>query len=346
MENNVPITEMEILTQLLQYKVISIIGLEKNVGKTTTLNYLIGLARNQAVLGLTSIGRDGEAYDAIFEHAKPRIYIPSGTIIATARSSLLNSDITREILDITDITTPLGEIIIARALSSGFVELAGPSTARDLQQLCFLLEIYHLDLILVDGAVDRKSFASPAVTRATILATGANLSTDFAEFIDETVYAHHLLTLPQYSDLNALSLARSVAKLGIITDTGQLLEFPVATSLDVPDTIMNIIPPSPKAVVVNGVLSQDLVEKLLTRIDPEHPLIILVPDSTKIFLSRQFYTLFEKTHWRLAIQHPIHLILITANPVSPMGYSFEAPQMLEALRKRITHPVVDVVGGG
>ncbi len=346
MGNKEPITKMEILAQLLQYKVISIVGLEKNVGKTTTLNYIIELAQNQAVLGLTSIGRDGEAYDAVFEHAKPRIFIPAGTIIATARSSLLNSDITREILEITDISTPLGEIIIARALSAGFVELAGPSTSRGLQELCSLLEFYKLDLILVDGAVDRKSFASPTVTKATILATGANLSTDFTEFIEETIYTYYLLTLPEYSDLDSLSLARSVSKLGIITDEGKLLNFSVSTSLDVADSIIDAIPHNPKVVVVNGVLSQNLVEKLLTRVDPDHPLIILVLDSTKIFLPRQFFALFKKTQWRLSIQHPINLILVTANPVSPRGYTFEAPKMLEALRKQIAHPVIDVVGGG
>ena len=49
-----------IINDIAKYKSISIIGNYKNVGKTTTLNYIIDGARDNIVLGLTSIGVDGE----------------------------------------------------------------------------------------------------------------------------------------------------------------------------------------------------------------------------------------------------------------------------------------------
>ena len=87
---------------LKDYKRLSIIGMEKNVGKTTVLNKLIEDIGLQKTIGLTSIGRDGEDTDVVTNTHKPRIYVNQGTIIATARDCLRNCDVTKEILYITD----------------------------------------------------------------------------------------------------------------------------------------------------------------------------------------------------------------------------------------------------
>ena len=84
------------------YKRISIIGMEKNVGKTTLLNKLIADIGKTKKLGLTSIGRDGEDIDVVTNTDKPRIYVREGSIIATGRDCLAKCDITKEILYVTD----------------------------------------------------------------------------------------------------------------------------------------------------------------------------------------------------------------------------------------------------
>jgi len=99
-------------------KVISIIGLAKNVSKTTTLNHIINLLKHKRTIGVTSIGRDGEPYDAITELPKPKIIIEKGTIFATAEQSLKNSDIETEFVKNTDFTTPLGNINICLLYTS------------------------------------------------------------------------------------------------------------------------------------------------------------------------------------------------------------------------------------
>ena len=79
-----------------KYKRISIIGMEKNVGKTTLLNKLIADIGKTKKLGLTSIGRDGEDIDVVTNTDKPRIYVREGSIIATGRDCLSKCDITKE----------------------------------------------------------------------------------------------------------------------------------------------------------------------------------------------------------------------------------------------------------
>ena len=114
-------TTAELVQQIQQVKSMSIVGMCKNAGKTTMLNWLLAHTGRRQVLGLTSIGRDGESTDVVTGTEKPSIFVPAGTLIATAKDMLRLGDVTQEILVTTGIPTPLGEVIIMRARSDGYV---------------------------------------------------------------------------------------------------------------------------------------------------------------------------------------------------------------------------------
>ena len=73
---------MGLLSELsTRYKTISIVGMAKNAGKTTALNYLIEEAEDESIrLGITSTGRDGETTDLVTNTDKPRVYLYENTI--------------------------------------------------------------------------------------------------------------------------------------------------------------------------------------------------------------------------------------------------------------------------
>ena len=102
------------------YDSVSLIGMCKNAGKTTTLNQLIAeLKRNGVSFGATSVGRDGESTDLVTNTVKPGIFVYKGTIVATAAQYRAKSahPITRNALpDLPDKTTPFIE---NRALIKG-----------------------------------------------------------------------------------------------------------------------------------------------------------------------------------------------------------------------------------
>ncbi len=84
-------------------------ALEKNTGKTFTLNQLLAEGERLGVTtAVTSIGLDGEEQDSLFGHDKPRVLVRPGQIIATARELLLAGGLDYEILSLTGITTRLG----------------------------------------------------------------------------------------------------------------------------------------------------------------------------------------------------------------------------------------------
>ena len=111
---------------IINTRTLSIVGMCKNAGKTTVLNRLLSESHGR-VLGLTSIGRDGESTDVVTGTEKPGIFIPEGTLFATAKDMLSLCDVTQEIVYTTGIPTPLGEVVLVRARSAGSVQLAGPS---------------------------------------------------------------------------------------------------------------------------------------------------------------------------------------------------------------------------
>ena len=82
----------QLLRQLHSVKTMSIVGMCKNAGKTTMLNWLLEQGKLQGVLGLTSIGRDGESTDIVTGTEKPGIFVREGTLIATAKDMLRLGD--------------------------------------------------------------------------------------------------------------------------------------------------------------------------------------------------------------------------------------------------------------
>ncbi|MHA2086818.1 MAG: lysine 5,6-aminomutase reactivase subunit KamB, partial [Promethearchaeota archaeon] len=226
---------IDYFTKIETPKVISIIGLAKNVSKTTTLNYIIRNIKEDYILGLTSIGRDGEKYDVITDLPKPQIYIKKGTYVVTAKRCFEESEIKFDVIKNTDINTPLGEIMILKAQGEGYIELAGPSINNQLRKICMELKNLGCDLILVDGAFDRRSYSTPLISDATIISTGASVSRNMKEVIALTVHTIKLLNLEQEKDNTILNISKKImkeSKIGIISSSNSIKLLDVVTALD------------------------------------------------------------------------------------------------------------------
>lgn len=341
---NVP----NIFEMIEKYDSVSIIGMNKNVGKTTTLNHILREARGRISLGLTSIGRDGEELDRVTATEKPKIYIEEGTLIATAKQCLLNSDITKEILKTTSFNTPMGEIVICRALSDGYVDLGGPSVNSYMLEICDELKRLGSELVIVDGALSRKTFASPSITGATILSTGAAMSRSMVKVIEETSHTVKLLSLENEEDLQVLSLANEVlqkGRIGIIHKNNTIKILDVLTALESSKEIVEALDGNVSYVVIKGVVSDKLLENIMTSTNKYKEVIFLVEDGTKLFLTRDTLYKFKKQGGIIKTINKINVVCVTCNPKSPYGYEFDKHKFLDGLRNSLNVPVFDVIGG-
>ncbi len=335
----------EFIKKTREYIVISIIGLAKNVSKTTTLNFLISNLTEKYKLGLTSIGRDGEKYDVITELPKPRIYVKAGTYVVTAKHCFEVSKIKFEIIKNTGFNTPLGEIMILKAVSEGFIELAGPSINKHLFKICSDLKSLGCDLILVDGAFDRRSYATPLISDATILSTGASVSRNMNEVIDLTIHTIKLLNLEQEKNLKIKELSKNVlkkSKVSIIDKAYSVNSLNVVTALDAAEEIIQNLKDDSQYVLINGAVTDKLLEDLMKSTQKYKGITFIVEDGTKLFLSQKTTKKFLKKGGILKVLNPINIIAITINPTSPYGYKFDKDKFLKSLQEELKIPVYNL----
>ena len=333
-----------LLKAIQKNKVISIIGLAKNVSKTTTLNHIINYLKDKYTIGVTSIGRDGEPYDAITELPKPKIIIEKQTIFATAEDSLKNSEIETEIIKSTDFTTPLGVINIYKAKSRGYIELAGPSMNNQLKSLCNDMLKIGCDVIFIDGAFDRRSFATPLISEATILSTGASVSKSMERVVDQTSHIYNLFNLDIVKDDRIKKSSTDIlltAQIGIINEDYSVKKLEEPTALGSSKVIFDQITKSTKYLVIKGALTDTILEEYLTN-KKAKGLTLIVTDPTKIFVSKQVYYKFIKKEGQIKVLDRINLIAITVNHTSPLGYEFDNKLFKRLLQERINVPIFNL----
>ena len=322
------------------YRAVSMIGMCKNAGKTTVLNHLLRrFADTGETLALTSIGRDGEGTDLVTGTQKPGIYIREGTLIATASELALQScDVTREILDTTGFSTPMGEVVLLRARSDGAVQLAGPSINSQLAVLRDQFFRLGADRVLIDGALSRKSLCSRQVTEATVLCTGASYHKSMDTVVEDTAYQCRILTLPETDNALLRQMDENSRGIWLYDDRGGW-ELPVGASLA--DQLR--CNPEVHTVFFGGALSDFGVQPLLMANALPQELCLVVRDSSKILLRRENFEKLIRRGIRVQVLSSIHLVALTVNPFSAYGYPMEPQQLLERMQEKVPVPVIDVM---
>lgn len=332
---------------LKDYKRISIIGMEKNVGKTTLLNQLIFDIADQKKLGLTSIGRDGEEVDVVTNTHKPRIFVYPGTILSTARDCLSNCDITKEILYTTDFSTPMGNIVVVRAITGGHVDVAGPSYNKQVKEVLSIMERFGAEISIVDGALGRKSSAIGEVTDATILSTGAALSLDMNKVVEETKKTTILLTLPEFEGVKKEEIETWMQKTRVIVrkKTGEYCFLKALSTMDSLEEIKEYLNRDLDTIFVRGAITSAFLEIFIKNRGDFDQLNLVSLDGTRYFFSYQEYQKALAAKISFYVLNKIDLLFVSCNPCSPLGVSFPKKEFQERLQKEILCNVLDVKEG-
>lgn len=328
-----------------QYNKISIIGMGKNVGKTTVLNEIISQCWGRKNLGITSIGRDGEEQDLVTNTKKPKIYVKRGTIIATARKSLSNCDITKEILHISDIVTPMGNVIIIRALSDGYVDIAGPSYNLQIQKVLELFSEFGAEISIVDGALSRKGSAAATVCQGNILVTGAAVSNKMEDVIEKTLNTVKFLEAPLYNGKFQKILKENIEHgMGsIIYSDGTIEKIGGGEFLQPSFTFKELLKKEIELIGIKGAVTDKFIEFIMKNRNSYKEIDIVSLDGTKFFIGDANIKRAELSGIRFKILEKSNLLLVAYNPISPTGYEFLKDDFRNKLEKGIKYPLIDVM---
>ena len=318
--------------------VLSLTGMCKNAGKTTVLNALLGSPEQAGEgLALTSIGRDGDSRDVVTDTPKPPVYVGRGALIATAEGLLPLCDTTREIVAATGVHTPMGQVIVFRALSDGFVQLGGPSMNFQLARLRELFFELGAHRVVIDGAAGRRSLCARTVADSTVLCTGASLHRDIDTVVSETAHICKLLTLPELpGGLPELPGARFVLR----RPDGE------CAALDSADLPLALRRAGPAGVLAAaGAVTDTLVNALVRSGMDLSSLTLAAGEASQLLFSRRAGEGWQRRGGRLAVGRAAGLSAVAVNPVSAYGWRFDAAEFLEKMAAAAAVPVIDVVGG-
>lgn len=326
---------------LENHHTIAIIGMAKNAGKTTSLNHIISTLKNE-IIGLTSIGLDGEEFDNVTFLPKPDVVVYPNMIVATAKDCLTDVNFNYEVLHESAIRTPLGVIVIVRVHSEGTVVLAGPSTNQTMKEILKIMKQYQTKHIFIDGALFRKSIASHLVSDAIILATGASYDHDMNSVILATKTVAQTYRFPAV-DSNVYETLFSFNRPVKIT-SDQLLEVaPFQTLVGNEMELYHFIKTGCTLLYIPSAITEKWIDVLVSNHRHFTSFDLVINDASKLVLSSKYIEYLQKLDVKVSVLHPIKLLAVTLNPYSPNGYIFEKDQFHHQLSKSLMVPVFNVL---
>jgi hypothetical protein len=310
---------------------VAIVGLAKNVGKTTALNALLeGLATGGATVGLMSVGVDGEAFDAIGGHAKPPVSVARGTLVCTSEASLRYVETPHDVLMTTRIRSTLGEVLVVRTNRPGDVVLSGVRHRGDVKVLTEKLFGLGVTQVVIDGAFDRIAAASPEASDAVIAATGMEVAETVGEVVDLTAAWVRRLHTPRWQGSEPLEQLCVRRGNGWEECTKTLIEAP-------------LLGPPGSAIFAPGLVSDAGLHNAARSLVEGGTLICA--DATRVLASRRALEAFGRAR-KLRVLVPLTVAVVCANPSSVSGRRAGASELVSALGHALPSvPVVDVVSG-
>jgi len=333
--------------QAQDIRTLAVMGMTKNTGKTVALNHVLAQAANANVaVGVTSIGRDGEDRDQVFQVPKPPIVVWPGSLVATARATLQRAKVRWKLLGATGIETPMGEILLVKVLDHGEMEVAGASRSSDQHTVIARLQQCGAALVLLDGALGRSHHASPAIADGVILATGAAIGGGLGDVLRKTRDRLAILGIAS-ADQRTHDLCASVfaqGGVGLWDLQGKVLLQARIATINAAATLLEHIDSGVYTIAVSGAVGRSLWQAIKTLAQRGPGLTLVVADGTKLFIDHTELQALHKLQARVLAFRAIRITGITLNPFSPLGGSFAAQEFLPAARQAFEgYDVCDVV---
>lgn len=305
------------------------------------MNYVLDQLRTtDKVIAVTSIGIDGEKTDQVTQTEKPEVTLAAGTYFVTTEYHYRQRRLLSEICQLSEDMTSLGRLVTARVLQEGKVILAGPSSTGRIRALIDDMKGMGVDLTIVDGALSRKSPASPAVTDGLILTTGAAIAPDLNSIVAKTKFVYQLTQLPEYETDQQNFMMQCDSGIYAL-DGGNLHRLPIASPLlftKCKDKLFS----HGNTLFVSGIVTDNMLDYL--RVQPNvKDVQLIIKDFTKIFVTPFCLQGFLQKGGQLKVLKRPNLLAMCINPVSPSGFKLESEQLRNALQAVVGVPVYDVV---
>ena len=329
-----------------------IVGLSKNAGKTTFLNWLLENTPF-AKKGVITTGRDGEDFDVLERIKKPKVNIPSAAIFTVRASEISKKSGFLEVLEKLPYKAGGQNIWLVRTDNGLESEIIGPPSVFEQIETARKILTYGADHIFIDGSLDRKAIGS-APDVDSLIVSGSPTYGNLARLKRGFKRLHDLTKIREFGELYSpqlkqLMLQDENIKLYFLTrDSSELvkeLTLPFKTLLGHEKEIVNIL-----------------------RGTGRDPILLYIPASITEKTLLLLKSMIQETgNLRIVIKHPFHLqlddqsnrwlrhknILLTLKKIDIAGFvinsyavngnHLDCEQFRNAIRDDFPLPVVDVM---
>jgi len=310
--------------------IIAIVGLCKNAGKTTFLNwYLRGLPCEGQCVGVTTTGRDGEDIDVVTALKKPKVCLCQG-VYFTSFDYVADNNL--EVIQKLPFRVIGKRLWLYRALTDIQTEVVGPSTLAEQDALISIFQDYGCETVLIDGSIDRKSIGlSEQITKAILVVGAATGNLDEIIMQAERVMLYSLFTKIDIFDYYSITYCAN----GQITETG------IRSIYDNETTILDILRMDKEWVYFPGALTERSLRKLQKVLSIcKGKVVFSSPISVNIPLSDLKALVQNKG---LFCRVPFPLSSVAVNSFSPQGEHIDSLVLRNRMKELFVGiPVVDV----
>jgi len=315
--------------------ILAIVGLSKNAGKTTFLNwYLSTLDKHNYPVGVTTTGRDGEDIDLLTAQKKPKVILPKDVYFTSFASVSQKHQSDIEIIKKLPFRVIGQHLWLYKTTSPIQTEVVGPTTLTEQDELINIFMELHCQTILIDGSIDRKSIGLSENITDIALVIGAAKGN--LEDITRTAQLYKL-----YSQIPH----KHVLKYENITSytNNTIMDSDVKSIYTNESTIIDILSQQPQWIYIPGAITlQSWIKLKATFINFTGDIIFKSPININI-PPMDIENLISKH--KIYTSTPFPLKMIAVNSYSPTNEHLDAVVLREQVKMMFPEvAVVDVMG--
>lgn len=304
---------------------LAIVGLAKNVGKTTTLNWVLEEGHSLGhQLGLLSIGVDGEGQDVWDFHQKPAIEIKEGMWAASSKAALQDSTARFRIIEELKPSSPLGPVYLLECIGAGKIKLAGTHMIKDIHEAIERFTKHGVTLSVIDGAYDRLATAQEDVAPGFILCTGAALDPNLESALKRTEEVLLRWQLPKWEQQDHLSnegnhttqTMNNRREKVAYQQNGKWIVLEAPSLLAVVEPLRVIVAEGIESLSIPGALTEWIMQHFISC---RKPFAWIIDDPSKLFLKQESLMRWFRAGGEVYVRRKSQLLALSVNPFSPHG---------------------------
>ncbi|MCK5731750.1 MAG: hypothetical protein KAH13_01915 [Tenericutes bacterium] len=258
-------------------------------------------------------------------------------MVATAKDTLSQFEAEYEMLDRTNIRTPIGNIVVVLIKKAGNALIAGPSVILDMEKIINIFNKYTPKSIFIDGAFFRHSLAK--ISEATIFVVGANLTNNIDKVIDYAALTSKKFKLEKVDErLKKLAQYNNVC---FVNEHNEIYDLGFDSVIGNTEKIFKEENKKYRFLYLPKSLSNNFLLKLVEhRRQYRFDIILNSPVSIQLNLDNLNY-LFKLKN-KVFVLNSINLVATCLNPFSPRGYEFDKQEFKEKLENILGVEVFNV----